>query len=364
MKRFYLILIALLIVNISCLMAQSPRGKFGLGILLGGSRIYGDLDKATPRLSGGATFRILPVSFLGLTTRFTYNNLRSGLNATNTDLYNASIFASLFLLPKSRFSPFLNLGYSRYYFKTGAIIDGVVPLSKWGDSFLFGGGLELLVANRWAINTTLDYYFAQNDLLDGIVGAKNDGFLTGFLGLMFYFTNSRDEVSSELFVQTYKNTQAPGSTFVRKQNEVSANDDREIKEIKSQSQIAAALDELENSIQTDTSISHSETEAVSPTSSSSTSNNSQIIQIERVPNGLYFKSGSAQILNVSKQKLQKIYEYLTQNPDLKIELKDFRNPEQNSEFDRQIAYRRALAVKNYLVKLGIDPQRLIIKEHP
>ncbi|RMD88882.1 MAG: hypothetical protein D6813_11460 [Calditrichaeota bacterium] len=361
MKRFYLILIALLIGNISSLMAQSPRGKFGFGILLGGSRIYGDLDKATPRLSGGATFRVLPVSFLGLTTRFTYNNLRSGLNATNTDLFNASIFASLFLLPKAKFSPFLNLGYSRYYFKTGAILDGVVPLSKWGDSFLFGGGLEFFVANRWAINTTLDYYFAQNDLLDGIVSARNDGFLTGFLGLMFYFTERRNEVSSDLFVQSYENSQATGSTYVSQQKPVN-NDESEIKEIKSQSQIAAAVDELENSIQTDAATSHPETEAAS--SSPSTSSNSQIIQIERVPNGLYFESGSDKILNVSKQKLQKIYEFLTQNPDLKIELKDFRNPEQNSEFDRQIAYRRALAVKNYLVNLGIDPQRLIIKEQP
>jgi outer membrane protein OmpA-like peptidoglycan-associated protein len=83
----------------------------------------------------------------------------------------------------------------------------------------------------------------------------------------------------------------------------------------------------------------------------------KIIQV----NNLYFKADSFRIETNSYAALNEVYDFLVENPSLKIEVGGHTNDVPKAEYCDQLSTARAKAVVEYLVDKGIDGKRLSYK---
>ncbi|MEZ4387928.1 MAG: OmpA family protein [Candidatus Krumholzibacteriia bacterium] len=74
--------------------------------------------------------------------------------------------------------------------------------------------------------------------------------------------------------------------------------------------------------------------------------------------GVTFKSGSAQILPSSLSVLQRVADSLKQNPDVRVEVRGHTDSVGAAEVNRQLSHRRAIAVRDFLIQLGVNPSRI------
>jgi len=82
------------------------------------------------------------------------------------------------------------------------------------------------------------------------------------------------------------------------------------------------------------------------------------LKAEAFSSGIEFKPGTAEIEEHSKQQLEKIYRYLTATPQEKITLLATDREFTDEELKNDLVYTRALAIKQYLVDMGIDASRI------
>ncbi len=83
----------------------------------------------------------------------------------------------------------------------------------------------------------------------------------------------------------------------------------------------------------------------------------QTIRIDQ----LYFKADSSSITEESYPVLDEIYEFLVANPKVVVEIGGHTNGIPSPEYCDKLSTERAKAVADYLIKKGIDPQRLKYK---
>jgi len=199
--------------------AQFKNTEFGAGILLGGSKLQGDVQNTNLGLTGGAMLKYAPIPRFALTATAAYGQMTTGLNAIRTDLLSTSLLGTLFVLPGSNFRPFITLGLARFHYSTkdGAgqqllRTDGS-PVSAWQNAVQFGVGFELFTGKRWAINTMGNYNITRVDELDAITEGATDGFFHGFIGLVHYFkkgeTTYDDSLTGKDLPDAVPVTQAP-----------------------------------------------------------------------------------------------------------------------------------------------------------
>lgn len=74
---------------------------------------------------------------------------------------------------------------------------------------------------------------------------------------------------------------------------------------------------------------------------------------------VYFDFDKAFIREDAKPSLDTIYNFLTSNPHLKIELSSHTDSRGTKEYNRGLSQRRADSSTAYLISLGIDPQRIV-----
>ena len=74
--------------------------------------------------------------------------------------------------------------------------------------------------------------------------------------------------------------------------------------------------------------------------------------------GVSFLSGSARLTPESLGVLSKVAESLLAWPEVKVEIRGHTDSTGSSETNRDLSHRRALAVKDSLVHMGVDPSRL------
>jgi outer membrane protein OmpA-like peptidoglycan-associated protein len=88
----------------------------------------------------------------------------------------------------------------------------------------------------------------------------------------------------------------------------------------------------------------------------------QAIKLERgssvILEGVSFQSGSAWLARASEPVLQKVFEALRANPDLRVEISGHTDNQGKPEANDRLSLRRAEAVKTWLVKKGISALRL------
>ncbi|MFQ5707274.1 MAG: OmpA family protein [bacterium] len=387
MKTLHVRLVAaLLLACTSTLFAQSSRGTVGLGVLMGGSILNGDIGNSNTGVAGGLFLRLTPIQPFALQARATYSQMATGFNSINTGLFNASLVGTLFLLPSSRLTPFVNFGLAAFHFdvtddnnNTFLHADGS-PFSGWDRAVQVGFGFEFFVADDWALNATGDYFLTKGDDLDGVNAGTNDNFFNGLIGFVHYFHKRKAKDTgveftsvSESAVESSELEEADLADSLAAILELSAPEEKvetrpaiatsgARKEV-GDSDALKALNDFKKTFPVDDEIS-SEKEAETSTVPESTQQTASVRkpqeQQEEVPNGVYFEPGTAKILKKSKDYLELIYTYLTDNPEEEIELKDFEESNTDEVVDKQLALERAIAVKVYLVNLGIQPDRIII----
>ena len=97
MRKTNKLLILTILLGFSLtLQAQSPRSTLGLGLLIGGARLSGDIEKSNIGLAGGLMLRLSPLSFFAFTAQTSYGQMTTGLNAFRTNVLNASLAGTLF----------------------------------------------------------------------------------------------------------------------------------------------------------------------------------------------------------------------------------------------------------------------------
>ncbi len=76
--------------------------------------------------------------------------------------------------------------------------------------------------------------------------------------------------------------------------------------------------------------------------------------------GVSFVSGSANLLRSAEQALERAYRALVSDPTLRVEVAGYTDNLGNPALNRALSLRRAQTVKDWLVRRGIDPSRLIV----
>ncbi|MFQ5676443.1 MAG: OmpA family protein [bacterium] len=297
----------LLVCNFAPLSAQFSKSEFGIGALVGGSKLIGDIENTNLGLTSGLMIRYMPIPRFGITMTGTYGQMTSGLNAIKTNILSASLLGTAFLMPENYFRPFVSLGLSRFHYTTrdgnGELLsrgDGS-PIEAWKGSLQFGIGFELFTGKTWAINTMGNYNITLVDDLDAVDQGGKDGFFNGFLGLVHYFkTNNKPKYEQRW--QEHDNAL-----------------------------ITEKVDEPQEA----------------PASTA-----------EQFANGIYFERGTATLLPQSKKQLHNIYRYLYGHPSEDLELLGVSG---SNRSENKLVEERAKAVKSYLINLGIEADRIIVK---
>ncbi|RMF64530.1 MAG: hypothetical protein D6743_09215 [Calditrichaeota bacterium] len=314
--KFTLVVLLLVVFAGQDARAQGPGGKFGAGVLVGGSKLQGDIANTSTAMTGGFMLKYSPFKIFALSSAFTLAEMTSGLDAIKTRVLNSSLTGNFTLLPNNKFRPFISIGVSRFHYSTtdgrGQPVlraDGS-RVAGWETALQVGIGVELFTGRQWAITTMGRYHAAQVDELDGINLGKNDRFMDGLIGLMHYFRTGR-RLPSE---------QGPPRQWLP----------RPLAKPSNQS----------------SSPSHEVSKAANDSG--------------RFADGIYFAPNSAQLLDKSLAKLDTLFRYLTDNPDEVVELR-LRSSKAQGQHAKLVRL-RAEAVKAYLVNLGIAPERIVISE--
>lgn len=91
-------------------------------------------------------------------------------------------------------------------------------------------------------------------------------------------------------------------------------------------------------------------------------------ELIKVGDRVFFGYDESTITEESANTLQKQYQFLTINPDISITIEGHCDDRGTREYNIALGERRASAVKNYLISLGIDSNRIAIisygKEKP
>lgn len=292
----------------------SENVPFGAGVIVGASKLQGDIENTNLGFTGGLLFSYSPGSRLKLVTTGTFGKMTSGLDAIKTDVVGIDLTGSLYLVSRGMLRPFVSAGLS-YFHYNAKDSDGntfvradSTEIASWEPGLQMGLGLEVLAARPWALTTSISYTFTPSDDLDAISSGKNDGFFRFMVGLVRYF---------DFGGKTRVTKSAPAGGKQATTNAVTQTDTD-----KDEESVAATADEQ-----------------------------------EAYGDGIYFEPGSADLPEATKKQLDKLYTYLINHTDEKIQLL---KPEKGNKHSK-LVIKRAHAIKRYLVELGISPDRILIQ---
>ncbi len=81
-------------------------------------------------------------------------------------------------------------------------------------------------------------------------------------------------------------------------------------------------------------------------------------QLVKIAKSIYFSSGKYNLRESSKRELEKVVDIMSNNPDLKFIIEGHTDSGGQADYNMTLSQNRANSVKNYLVFLGIDTNRL------
>ncbi len=310
----------IVLLNNFSLKAQLDDSILGVGAMLGGSKLSGDIENTNAGFTGGFLIRYTPISNFSIGASTSFGKMTSGLDAIKTEVFSTSMFANYFLMPYSLFNPFVTLGYSNFHYWATNEDNNLIrspdgnAYKGWDSAIQIGVGLELAASRNWAVNTMGNYNFTRNDGLDAIIDGGNDGFFKGTIALIRYFDMSNKAADGrKQYRSNYPSQQKIEATQIEKKN-------------------------------------------LAPKSKAK----SKKAGSKSFSNGISFEPGTAILMNSSSAQLNNIYNFLSNNSKEQIELVG--KTTYSKKTNRKLLIARAKAIKTYLVNKGISPHRIIIHE--
>jgi len=296
--------------------AQFDKNKLGLGIQIGGTKLAGDIQTTNAGLTGGvlATYELTPK--VSLSASSSYGKTSSGLDAIYTRIASTTLTGSYNLLPGRAINPFVSLGLAAFHYEATDQNDSAIlrndgsDYTGWSSALQFGLGFQLSPGKQWAVRTVGNYNMTGADELDAISGGSNDGFFKAMIGVIRYLND--------------------GSARITKRSADNWQD-------------ASAPAPVEEVVERDNPVAQAGRKKNPPLSSG----------------GIKFVPGTARLLDASKPELEKLYQFLVDNPDEEIILLGKSSKSQQSvNYDLVVA--RALSIKAYLVRRGVASKRIIV----
>ena len=171
------------------------RPTFGLGFNGGIQKIYCDVQHTGLALAGEGFMRFMLSDRFHIRLGVGYGQLSDGFSQRtfHTNVFNADLKGNIYLLKKGFFRPYGSLGFGglNYIYnidKAFAIGDPAVEGEPfWDVAFIVGGGADLMLGSKWAVNASVDYRHTQSDGLDGAsLGTSVDGYLSARAGVVFF----------------------------------------------------------------------------------------------------------------------------------------------------------------------------------
>ncbi len=175
--------------------AANEQSNIGLGFNIGFQKPYCDVLHTGAGLAGEFMARFYLSKYFDLSFGLGYGTLNDGFiyNTFQTTLVNGDVKANIHLTRPGRWNPYISIGagvVNFQYFKNKPWAigsDELVGQSFFDGSFIYGGGMEVMISPQTAINLLADYRFSTGDALDGAeVGRAKDGYLNTRVGLTFY----------------------------------------------------------------------------------------------------------------------------------------------------------------------------------
>ncbi|MBN2355594.1 tetratricopeptide repeat protein [candidate division KSB1 bacterium] len=175
--------------------AAKEQPNIGLGFNLGFQKAYCDVLHTGAGLAGEFMARFYLGKYFDLSFGLGYGTLNDGFtyNTFQTSLINGDLKANIHLTKPGKFNPYVSIG-------AGVVSFGYTRNKPWAigsedfederffdGSFIYGGGMEVMVTPQTAINLLADYRFSTGDALDGAeLGKSKDGYLNTRVGFTYY----------------------------------------------------------------------------------------------------------------------------------------------------------------------------------
>ncbi len=169
-------------------LAQNDVRKLGLGLNVGGQKLYGDLTNTNigVGVEGLVSYRILPFADVAVALGFSQlrYNVLPGVSNT-TDVLNADIRGSFDILSRGFIRPYVTVGGGLINFKVEN--SGVGRFTNLAG--FAGGGIKFRMnpSLDWYVGG--DYHLTNTDRLDNPLtdqGKSNDGFFNVRAGVTYY----------------------------------------------------------------------------------------------------------------------------------------------------------------------------------
>ncbi|MBN1482959.1 outer membrane protein assembly factor BamD [candidate division KSB1 bacterium] len=205
--------IAAFVFTSSEVIAQEEENKptFGIGLNAGLQMPDCDIQPAGVALAGEGFMRFLLSDRVNIQLGLGYGELSDGFSKRtfHTTIYNADLKGNIYLKKTGAFRPYASLGFGaiNYTYNKDRLeaVEGDIGLSGkalWDVAFIFGGGIDLMLSEKVALNAMGDYRHTTTDGLDGVVqGKARDGYWNARLGLVFFTGKKTKAVEEELIAE-------------------------------------------------------------------------------------------------------------------------------------------------------------------
>jgi outer membrane protein OmpA-like peptidoglycan-associated protein len=206
MRKTFLTTFFLLFIVVVCI-AGETEGKIVLGLHGGANTYYGDIDDQKIGPFGDVSLFWWPSNYfaLGLAGNVGFFEAENVNQFDKRTYFKSWLYGGMFLLklrPASSWplTPYLTAGFESYSINDPTFVDEtktaenvVEKINDFEFAVPFGGGIMIFLGENISLDLEALYHYSLTDYFDGRnVGNSNDGYVTGTMGLSFYFGKPKD----------------------------------------------------------------------------------------------------------------------------------------------------------------------------
>ena len=206
---FILVIATVVAASSEAFAQEEQKPTFGIGLNAGVQQIYCDIAKTGVAPAAEGLMRFLISDRFNVRLGLGYGQLSDGFSKRTfyTTVFNADLKAHLYVIKSGVFRPYAAVGFGainytyqkdRPRLPTDRDDPALEGKALWDVAFIFGGGADLMLSQKFALNAMADYRHTTTDGLDGILaGTGKDGYLNARLGLVMFFGHRDDKELDE-----------------------------------------------------------------------------------------------------------------------------------------------------------------------